>query len=340
MQKNYEVVRLIKENMNCHIIADNVKGETLGGYVMQNPHAKKDELLGWMTQLARELERFSLAKGLSGYQYLTPFCVVLKQDNTLALLNLKAKENQTRLDHLFASEEMKRFLPENNVYNDIYSFGKTIQFLLAKTELEPKLTRKEERRLQEIISTCLDIDSKYSYRNFEEIIVDISRVTRKSNLMKKIILGLFVLILGVVAIIKIVMMNNESILGEHRLAYMDAGITYFNEFGDYEKSEELFSHVNDSKIAEYYQKMAAYMQGEINFSEKQMEMLLSDFQDEVGKNIGYDEKYSLIKVYDKLNTEHARAQLICLAEEILDSPDWQKNEEKIREYLESAKKIP
>ena len=340
MQKNYEVIRLIKENMNCHIIADNVKGETLGGYVMRNPCVTKEDLLGWMIQLARELERLSLAKCLSGYRYLTPFSVVKKQDNTIALLNLKAKENQTRLDHLFTSKEMKQFLPEKNTYNDMYSFGKTMQFLLAKAEPEPKLTRKEERRLQEIISTCLEVDSKYSYHNFEEIIFDISRVTRKSNLRGKIILGLFVLVLGVMAIIKIVMMNNAGVLEERRMEYMDAGITYFNEFGDYERSEELFSHVNDSKIAEYYQKMAAYMQGEINFSEKQMEMLLSDFQDEVGKNIGYDEKYSLIKVYDKLNTEHARAQLICLAEEILDSPDWQKNEEKIREYLESAKKIP
>lgn len=41
---------------------------------------------------------------------------------------------------------------------DIYGLGKTIQYLLATAEIEPRLTRREERNIRKMITKCIEVD--------------------------------------------------------------------------------------------------------------------------------------------------------------------------------------
>lgn len=181
MKQNYEVLRLIRQNMGCHIIMDCVQGEILGNYIIQNPNIQKEKFFSWMIQLTRDMEAIQMTRGLPEYRFLNPFCIVIKEDGTLALLNLKEKVNQQRVDKLFEDSVMKMFLPEDGTYSDIYSFGKTMQFILAKTNISPKLSREEEKKLSKIILWCLTDNSKIKYQNFQEIITDISSVSNISS---------------------------------------------------------------------------------------------------------------------------------------------------------------
>ena len=52
---------------------------------------------------------------------------------------------------------------------DIYGFGRTLQYLLAEAELEPRLTGGEERKFRKVISRCLERQSKQACQTISEI---------------------------------------------------------------------------------------------------------------------------------------------------------------------------
>lgn len=301
MHQNYEVIRLIRQNMDCHIIMDCVAGELLGEYIIRNPNITKEQFFSWIIQLVKEMESIEIAKGLSEYRFFNPFCVVLKEDSTIALLNLKAKSNQKRLDRLFENSVGKKFFPEDGTYNDIYSFGRTIQFILAKACLAPQLTKKEERRLQKIVSKCLAVNSRKFYQGFEEISSDILNFKKKSKKIKWVLLG------GVTVILSLFLLRRWELEPQRVELRM-------------------------------YQEIEDYMQGISNKTEREMENLLREYQEEVKEPLSYKEKYCLIKAYSKIDTAYARGQVISLAENILNSTDWQKNENEIRTLLDKALK--
>ena len=83
-------------------------------------------------------------------------------------------ENQKRVDKLLQNKVTKNFFPGDESYSDVYSFGKTMQYILAKSSIQPKLTKKEEKKLQKIISKSTNIQKrKKSYQSFEKIQEDI-----------------------------------------------------------------------------------------------------------------------------------------------------------------------
>ena len=53
--------------------------------------------------------------------------------------------------------------------------------------------------------------------------------------------------------------------------------------------------------------------------------------------MSYEETYSMLKVYEKIRTDSAKERTKELAEEILESPNWYKNEEEVRYILAQSK---
>lgn len=341
MRQNYEVMRLIRQNSDCHIVMDTVKGETLGELVLRNPQIDKAQFFQWLIQIIREMECIERSRALEEYRFLIPFNIVVKENKKIALLNLKTKANQKRLEKLLSKPGMNQFFSDDGVYDDIYSYGRTVQFLLSKTNLCPELTKKEEKKLKKIISKCLNYNSRKAYQNFSEILSEIPvETTEKDKKVKKaskrhiLLLVIGIVILSVSVCLKVFLFSNEQQV-ENSEAYLEAGITYFNTLEDYEKSEALFKKAHDENLSSYYQIMAAYMQGTSDYTDSEMENLLEEFQEEF-TYLEYEQKYSLLKVYDKINSETAKEHVIQLAQDILDSSDWYKNESDVRNMLERA----
>ena len=342
MRQNYEVMRLIRQNSDCHIIMDTVKGETLGEFVLRNPKVEKEQFFQWMIQIVKEMECIEKSKSMEEYRYLIPFNIILKEDKKIALLNLKTKSNQRRLKSLLSRPGIKQFFSEDGVCDDIYSYGKTVQFLLAKVDLYPELTKKEEKILKKIISKCLNYNSRKAYQNFSDIISEIpsaksteTKKEKKKPVKRRVLFTILgIKILAIAAFAKIVLFP-EIKSNENAEAYLEAGITYFNTLEDYEKSEALFEQARGEDLSEYYQAMAEYMQGKSKYTDLEMENLLDEFQEKF-TYLEYEQKYSLLKVYDKISSDTAKEKVICLAEDILESPDWYKNESDVRNMLERA----
>lgn len=348
MKKNFEVIRLIQQKGNYHVISDAALGITLGQYLGINPNIEKEQLLQWMILLAKEMKHIEMTKALSIYRYLNPFCIIIKENDSLALLNLKSMANQKRVDKLLKNEEIKKFFKEEELSNDIYSFGKTLQYVLAKSNLNPKLTKKEEKHFQKIISKCLNANPKRAYQSFEQVYQDILSIQQqcshinsdvnfnpRKNIRKRV-LAILALFLWMIAVIKIYFFEEEVMYDANDSAYLEAGITYFATLDDYGKSEDLFSYAKNSKAARYYEELAIYMQGESKKCDKEIEEIVNVLEG-TKENMSYEERYSLLKVYEKIRTNSAKERVRALAEEILESPDWYKNEEEVRQILAQSK---
>ena len=332
MKHHYEVIRVIQQDSNCHIIMDYVEGEILGEYILRYPYIEKKQLFAWFFQLLKQLQELEKVNGISDYRFLTPFYIVLKEDQTIALLNLKAGANQKCVERMTTYSFINRFYPPSGGYNDIYSFGKTMQFLLAKTNLTPKLTWKEELGLQNIISKCLTEKSKKQYQSFYDIAMDfpIHKKKQRKKLMKA----------GMIAVLFFVVIwkcyhNTEDapIIQEEEKNYLELGIAYFLILEDYEKSRELFEKVKHIEAASYYEKMCSYMLGDNKDTVEEMEQILEKFSEFWSGNLGVEEKCCLVRVYSKMDSEYARKQLLELGRDIIEELEWDEMEEEAREIV-------
>ena len=175
MNCDYEVIRLIQQNSGGHVIMDCVEGEILGEYLLRCPKVEKRVLFQWIAQLLEQLKCIERIQGCIDYRYLTPFYIVLKSDQSISLLNFKAKLNQKCVHRVSMYPILRQFYPQNGAYGDTYAFGKTLQFLLAKTEIHPELTKKETIKLQKIILKCLGQVAKRTNLKFKDIIFDVSK---------------------------------------------------------------------------------------------------------------------------------------------------------------------
>ena len=332
MKHHYEVIRVIQQDSHCHIIMDYVEGEILGEYILRYPYIEKKQLFAWFFQLLKQLEQLEKVNGISDYRFLTPFYIVLKADQTIALLNLKAGANQKCIEGMTTYTFMNRFYPPNGTYNDIYSFGKTMQFLLAKTNLTPKLTWREELGLQSIISKCLTDKSKKQYQSFRDIAKEfpIHKKKQGKKLMRAGLIAVFIFVILWKCYHNI---EGAPITKEEEKNYLELGIAYFLILEDYEKSRELFEDVKYSKEASYYEKMCSYMLGDDNCTVEEMENILEEFVKLCSENLGIEEKCCLVRVYSKMDSAYARKQLLELGTDIIEEIEWDEMEEEAREIV-------
>lgn len=358
MQKKYEVIRLVKQDTSCHIIMDYVQGEILAEYLKRHTRVKKERLFLWIKQIIRQLGDLRMAKNAALYRYVTPFSIVVKRNGDLAMLDCHAKSNQ----HIVALIRKKHiwncFFRADADDDDMYAFGKTIQFLLAKSTPIPKLTASEEKRLKKIISKCLSGNSRKQYQKFTEVLLDFSKLEKdekqekeKISKGRKICIVLAVLVVGI-GVYRNLSGENGALFakgknenGKHQSArtdgknrnhegnqieeigedvsFLDVGLTYFLELEDYRKSYEMFAkEENNKELAKQYQEVIAYMLGETSQTEEELEEVVRSIEEKTKQES--DAKYirSILKIYNKLDTSYARQRCIELGEAVLEEEKW------------------
>ena len=330
MNCNYEVIRLIRQNAGGHIIMDCVEGEILGEYILRNPNVKKELLFSWIVQLVEELRCIERIEGSTDYRYLSPFYIVLKSDGTIALLNLRAKMNQKCIDRVSKYPVMKQFYPQSGKYNDIYSFGKTVQFLLAKSNLSPPLSICETSKLKRMIDKCLADNPRKQYSDFEKLSLDFPNKKKTKKYKKFGVFGI-ALAAGLVAVGKNVDFGTDSCANEEQ--WMEVGITYFGVLEDYEKSLLAFSEIENIEKAPYFAEMSRYMLGESSYSRIDMECMIEDFLEADSGEMKAEEKYCVAQVLSRIDTLDSREQIKRMADSILESITWKEGEIKLREIL-------
>ena len=184
---NYDVLRLIGHGQICYISSENVQGMTLARHLKYHPVMKKGELFTLLKEIAGQLELIHRCRGNPCYQYVNPYSIILSEEGKIYFLDIQAESNREQIIFMQRRDVRECFLPPEEKYYqhvskalDIYGLGKTFQYILASAEPEPRLSRREEHRLQRMISKTMGIKGSH-YQSVSEIQKHIPREKQKEK---------------------------------------------------------------------------------------------------------------------------------------------------------------
>lgn len=191
-KRNYEILKFVMHGDKCYISTDIVNGKPLIVWLKYHAHITKEQFYEWARQIIADLDHFHRCRGNPCYQYVNPYSVIVGEDRKVYLLDLASKEQEDMMHLMQRRYVRENFLsPENQYYQkseekeDIYGFGKMIQYVLSSVELEPELKFLESVRIQKIITRCLDKQGKKRYQKLSDLSGQFS-LSEKRNGSKKI----------------------------------------------------------------------------------------------------------------------------------------------------------
>ena len=116
-----------------------------------------------LKEIAGQLASFHRCRGNPCYQYVNPYSIVRSEDGRIYFLDMQSEANRSKMIFMQRRDIREYFLPPDEKYYqhaskelDMYGLGKTFQYILASVEAEPRFNRREEYRLQRIISKQWD----------------------------------------------------------------------------------------------------------------------------------------------------------------------------------------
>ena len=175
-KRNYEILKFVMHGDKCYMSTDIVKGKPLIVWLKYHAHITKEQFYEWARQIIADLDHFHRCRGNPCYQYVNPYSVIVGEDRKVYLLDLASKEQEDMMHLMQRRYVRENFLsPENQYYQkseekeDIYGFGKMIQYVLSSVELEPELKFLESVRIQKIITRCLDKQGKKRYQKLSDL---------------------------------------------------------------------------------------------------------------------------------------------------------------------------
>lgn len=191
-KRNYEILKFVMHGDKCYMSTDIVKGKPLIVWLKYHAHITKEQFYEWARQIIADLDHFHRCRGNPCYQYVNPYSVIVGEDRKVYLLDLASKEQEDMMHLMQRRYVRENFLsPENQYYQkseekeDIYGFGKMIQYVLSSVELESELKFLESVRIQKIITRCLDKQGKKRYQKLSDLSGQFS-LSEKRNGSKKI----------------------------------------------------------------------------------------------------------------------------------------------------------
>lgn len=342
-QEGYEVIRFVQHGSECQPVMDYARGEIFIQWLRSHPVVRKEEMFYMMRELLKQLVRFHQSKEEHSYPYVTPYSVFLSENREVLLLDFGAKSNEGIARQLKRRSIRNNFFPrmqgvrdEAEIKSEIYSLGRTMQFLLTVQEPEPPMNKLEELRLRRIIARCLGNSRERPYEHIEEILKQFPKYKKINpklpQILKKFTISSGVLFLVLVsaaglALKKIVPAMHETKKSadvqaadikkirkdsnakvqetvsseetQYNALCMDMGLLYFAELEDYEKSREYFQRAGDSGAAAVYSRLAGYMNVP-ELEDGELSMLLADA--EAGLDACTDVRFvqCILRVYEKM----------------------------------------
>lgn len=182
----YAVLRFVDKNGYCHMVSDYVKGSSIAGHIKEHPQMEKQDFFHLLSQITAVALQYSKWQDGDCYGYMNPYAFILAGEE-LTLLDTKDEENEQAIAFMQRKNVRSLFMrPQRvlslkmNFEDDMYGLGKTLQFLAAKSEVTPKMGRKEEKILKRIISKCLD-EKKKSIKDLKEVNRELRQLEEAGN---------------------------------------------------------------------------------------------------------------------------------------------------------------
>lgn len=174
--QRFDVLRLVQCQKTCHRGMDSVRGKRLIDLLATEKQVAKEAFFLWSDTLIKQLDQLCRDREEPCYQFLNPYSIIITTSGELFLLDYSSETNHRNL--LFINQRKIRsfFLPEGVTYYDragpaldLYGLGRTLQYILTYGEIIPALSKREEGKLQKVISSCLRPSSALTYGSFFRI---------------------------------------------------------------------------------------------------------------------------------------------------------------------------
>lgn len=204
IETNYEVIRFVEHGGRCWPTMDCVKGQLLLYRLKGQPVIEKAMLFSWMKELLTQLEQYQRCRNNKGYRYMNPYSVLVTDEDKLLLLDLEAESNAFVMKNLQKQAVRSHFVKpivrrKHNVQAsmDLYGYGKTIQFIMANTEMKPALTRKEIYQIEKLIDKCIGETMQKQYDDLSQVYRDMPYIRERKGVQikKYVVVGMISMVL-------------------------------------------------------------------------------------------------------------------------------------------------
>lgn len=188
MGEMYEVLSFIEHGTHCRQTMDCVQGTLLIEYLRENPRVDKQMVFGWFRKIALSLERYHRCRKRQNYKCLNPYSIVISEDQSVSLLDMEAPENEFVMKQMQKRAMKNHFLKpvydmaSDGTYSaDLFSYGKTLRFILSYAEIIPELTNREETCLMRVTGRCIG-ERKKKYQDFQQVMNALPSVKTGKNI--------------------------------------------------------------------------------------------------------------------------------------------------------------
>lgn len=185
MEEMYEVLKFIEHDAHCRQGMDCVRGTVLLNYLKENPRIEKSVLFSWFRELAVCVDQYHRSCSRQNYRYLNPCSIIVSSEGKIYLLNMEAPDNESAMKRMQKRAVRSHFVKPvyeigigKNNDADLFAYGRTIQFVLAYTEVYPPLKHREERRLSGVIGRCTG-EAKRKYEDLRGVLRDLPAVPKQ-----------------------------------------------------------------------------------------------------------------------------------------------------------------
>ncbi|MFI3208290.1 MAG: hypothetical protein R3Y40_04075 [Eubacteriales bacterium] len=172
-QGEYETLKMIEQGGRVHCGTDYTEGELLIYLIKKRELISKEQLFTWLNELCTQLDAYHRCRHRA-YQYVNPYAILISDDDKVKLLDLESQDNESILIYMQKNIIRESFGRQNGIkrakiYTDYYSFGKTLQFIMAHGNIYPEINIIETHIISKIIRKCLKEVSENQYQNIKEI---------------------------------------------------------------------------------------------------------------------------------------------------------------------------
>lgn len=179
MNEMYEVLKFIEHGSKCRRSLDCIQGTLMIRFLKNHPQMEKETVIRWFRNLAVCADQYQRSGNGRSYKFINPCGILVTEEKELYLLDMESEENgfvMKMMQSRAMREHFVRPVYEQGMSSgcraDLFSYGKTIQFILAYVQIKPPLKKREELRLSAVISNCIG-DSRKRYDDFRDVIRDL-----------------------------------------------------------------------------------------------------------------------------------------------------------------------
>ena len=279
MQQNYEVIRFVQQKGKCHIVMDYVEGELLCNFLRKERPMEKEYLFQIIISIAKELDNLEKSSGDQFYPCLTPLHIVVKKDKNIAFLKYSERYEKQ------IEGKAEPFLIRDGTSNYVYSYGRTVQFILTKAECVPRLSWTEERKFKKIITKCLTYNSKKQYQNGQDIVNQLNPIKKRYIVY---FIPLMLLAIGGLS---------GVIACQQRMEVTEI----------------------EAPTKSVEERLQEYVAEEVIYTEDEILALTKEYEKQIQGDFRIAEGEFLLQVYYKMDTAYAKEQAVKVGEKLFDS---------------------